>query len=127
MFDMCDSTVLTERNSSPAISGFVRRSTTSRAISSSRPVSAPTPSSPAGERFVRVPRERLPEVVAVSGSPYAEVGFALGPVEGEERVITVFSALDNLIKGGAGQAIQSLNLMLGLPEATELDELGPFP
>ncbi|HKY35369.1 MAG TPA: N-acetyl-gamma-glutamyl-phosphate reductase [Polyangiaceae bacterium] len=80
-----------------------------------------------GERFVRVPRERLPEVVAVSGSPYAEVGFSLGCVEGEQRVVTVFSALDNLIKGGAGQAIQNLNLMLGLPEATELDEIGPYP
>jgi N-acetyl-gamma-glutamyl-phosphate reductase len=80
-----------------------------------------------GERFVRLPRARLPEVVAVSGSPYAEVGFALGPVSGERRVLTVFSALDNLIKGGAGQAIQSLNLMLGAPEATGVDELGPYP
>ena len=80
-----------------------------------------------GERFVRLPQGRLPEVVAVSGSPYAEVGFALGPVLGERRVLTVFSALDNLIKGGAGQAIQSLNLMLGAPEATTLDELGPYP
>lgn len=81
----------------------------------------------AGERFVRLPQARLPEVVAVSGSPYAEVGFALGPVSGERRVLTVFSALDNLIKGGAGQAIQSLNLMLGAPEATGIDELGPYP
>ncbi len=79
------------------------------------------------EPFVRVPKERLPEVVAVSGSPYAEVGFALGPSEGETRLVTVFSALDNLIKGGAGQAIQSLNLMLGLPETTALSELGPYP
>ena len=54
-------------------------------------------------------------------------GFALGPVMGERRVLTVFSALDNLIKGGAGQAIQSLNLMLGAPEATGIDELGPYP
>jgi N-acetyl-gamma-glutamyl-phosphate reductase len=41
--------------------------------------------------------------------------------------VTVFSALDNLNKGGAGQAIQNLNLMLGAPEATSLDELGPYP
>ena len=81
----------------------------------------------AGERFVRVPRERLPEVVAVSGSPYAEVGISLGPVVEGQRVLTVFSALDNLIKGGAGQAIQNLNLMLGVNEATALDDLGPFP
>lgn len=81
----------------------------------------------AGERFVRVPKARLPEVVAVSGSPYAEVGFAPGGVAGESRLVTVFSALDNLIKGGAGQAVQSLNLMLGFDEATALDELGPYP
>ncbi|HEY6133572.1 MAG TPA: N-acetyl-gamma-glutamyl-phosphate reductase [Rubrivivax sp.] len=81
----------------------------------------------AAEPFVRLPKERLPEVVAVSGSPYAEVGFALGPVTGDLRLVTVFSALDNLIKGGAGQAIQSLNLMLGAAETTTLDELGPYP
>lgn len=81
----------------------------------------------AGERFVRLPEHRLPEVVAVSGSPYAEVGFSLGRAEGEQRTLSVFSALDNLIKGGAGQVIQNLNLMLGNPEVTELDEIGPYP
>lgn len=81
----------------------------------------------ADERFVRLPRERLPEVVAVSGSPYAEVGLSLGAPQDGQRVLTVFSALDNLIKGGAGQAIQNLNLMLGVDEATTLDELGPYP
>ncbi len=79
------------------------------------------------ERFVRVPQGRLPEVVAVSGSPFAEVGFTLGQVEGNERVLAVFSALDNLIKGGAGQAVQNLNLMLGVDEATTLDDFGAFP
>jgi N-acetyl-gamma-glutamyl-phosphate reductase len=95
----------------------------------------------ASEPFVRLPKQRLPEVVAVSGSPYAEVGFSLGPSADEmaplqglgagasspSKTATVFSALDNLIKGGAGQAIQNLNLMLGVPETTSLDELGPFP
>jgi N-acetyl-gamma-glutamyl-phosphate/LysW-gamma-L-alpha-aminoadipyl-6-phosphate reductase len=80
-----------------------------------------------GERFVKVPQQRLPEVVAVAGSPHAEVGFTLGPVAGDSRLLTVFSALDNLIKGGAGQAIQNLNLMLGVHEATTLDDFGPFP
>jgi LysW-gamma-L-alpha-aminoadipyl-6-phosphate/LysW-L-glutamyl-5-phosphate reductase len=81
----------------------------------------------AGEPFVRLPRGRLPEVVAVSGSPFAEVGFALGPSDGDQRVLTVFSALDNLIKGGAGQAVQNLNLMLGVDETTQLGDFGPFP
>jgi len=81
----------------------------------------------ASEPFVRLPRGRLPEVVAVSGSPFAEVGFTLGPSEGDQRVLTVFSALDNLIKGGAGQAVQNLNLMLGVDETTALSDFGPFP
>ena len=79
------------------------------------------------EPLVRVPRGRLPEVVAVSGSPRAEVGVVVGPVDGESRVVTVFSALDNLIKGGAGQAVQNLNLMLGVEETTTLDDFGQFP
>src|SRR5512134_3204276 len=55
-----------------------------------------------GAPFVRRPRKRLPEVVAVAGSNHAEVGFAVGPVAGERRTVTLFSATDNLIKGGAG-------------------------
>ena len=81
----------------------------------------------AGARFVRVPSRRLPEVVAVSGSNYAEVGFELGPVEGNERVVACFSAIDNLIKGGAGQAVQSMNIALGLDEATTLADAGGYP
>jgi N-acetyl-gamma-glutamyl-phosphate reductase len=81
----------------------------------------------AGERFVRVPAGRLPEVVAVSGSPHAEVGLSFGEVTGDRRLVTVFSALDNLIKGGAGQAVQNLNLMLGIDEATSLEDYGPYP
>jgi N-acetyl-gamma-glutamyl-phosphate reductase len=87
-----------------------------------------------GERFVVLPEKRLPEVVAVAGSNYAEVGFALGeprpsPAHGGEkrRPVTCVSALDNLVKGGAGQAIQNLNLMLGLEESLALGEPGAFP
>lgn len=80
-----------------------------------------------GEPFVRTPKKRLPEVVAVSGSNYAEVGFALGAPEGGTRTLACFSAIDNLIKGGAGQAVQSMNLALGLPEKTTLEDAGGFP
>jgi N-acetyl-gamma-glutamyl-phosphate reductase len=38
-----------------------------------------------------------------------------------------FSVTDNLIKGGAGQAIQSMNLMLGLDERTSLEDPGGYP
>lgn len=80
-----------------------------------------------GEPFVRLPKARLPEVVAVAGSNYAEIGFVLGPADGDTRLVTCFSALDNLVKGGAGQALQNMNLMLGLDERTALAEPGAFP
>lgn len=79
------------------------------------------------EPFVRIPRNRLPEVVAVAGSNYAEVGLTLGPKGDASRLVTVFSCLDNLVKGGAGQAIQNMNLMLGVPEITTLDAPGAYP
>ncbi len=81
----------------------------------------------AGEPFVRVPKKRLPEVAAVSGSNYAEVGLTVGPALNGRRTVTVFSALDNLIKGGAGQAIENMNLMLGLDEKASLADPGPWP
>jgi N-acetyl-gamma-glutamyl-phosphate reductase len=81
----------------------------------------------AGEPFVRVPRSRLPEVVAVAGSNYAEVGAVAGPERDGMRLVTTFAALDNLVKGGAGQAIQNLNLMLGLPETLTLEDPGGYP
>jgi len=80
-----------------------------------------------GERFVRRPQKRLPEVVAVSGSNYAEVGFEIGPVEDGRRTVACFSAIDNLIKGGAGQGIQNMNLVLGLDESLTLQDPGGYP
>jgi N-acetyl-gamma-glutamyl-phosphate reductase len=85
-----------------------------------------------GEPFVRVPQKRLPEVAAVSGSNYVEVGFALadeddGDDDGGGRTVVCFAVTDNLIKGGAGQAIQSMNLMLGLDEKLTLEDPGSWP
>ncbi len=80
-----------------------------------------------GEPFVRVPRKRLPEVAAVSGSNHAEVGVAAGPARAGRRTVTLFGATDNLVKGGAGQAIQNMNLMLGLDERASLADPGPWP
>jgi N-acetyl-gamma-glutamyl-phosphate reductase len=81
----------------------------------------------AREPFVRVPAKRLPEVAAVAGSNFAEVGVEAGPVENGTRVVTVLSAVDNLVKGGAGQSVQSMNLMLGLDERTALEDWGSWP
>jgi LysW-gamma-L-alpha-aminoadipyl-6-phosphate/LysW-L-glutamyl-5-phosphate reductase len=81
----------------------------------------------AAEPFVRFVEDRPAEVAAVSGSNYAEISFALGEPEGETRTLAVQAATDNLIKGGAGQAIQNMNLMLGLPETLSLEDPGPWP
>ncbi|MDB4960035.1 MAG: N-acetyl-gamma-glutamyl-phosphate reductase [Myxococcales bacterium] len=81
----------------------------------------------AREPFVRRPKTRLPEVVAVAGSNYTEVGFAVGAVLDGKRTVTCFSALDNLIKGGAGQAIQNMNLVLGCDEKASLEDVGNWP
>ncbi len=79
------------------------------------------------EPFVRRPTSRLPEVAAVAGSNYVEVGFAVSEPENGKRTVSCFSALDNLIKGGAGQAIQNMNLVLGLDETLSLRDPGSWP
>lgn len=81
----------------------------------------------AHEPFVRRPTTRLPEVAAVAGSNYAEVGFAVGEVVSGKRTVVCFSAADNLIKGGAGQAIQNMNLVLGIDERLSLEDPGGWP
>jgi N-acetyl-gamma-glutamyl-phosphate reductase len=81
----------------------------------------------AREPFVRVPVKRLPEVVAVKGTNYAEVGVQPGDVRDGKRTVACFGATDNLVKGGAGQAIQSMNLMLGLDERLTLEDTGGWP
>ena len=67
------------------------------------------------ERFIDYVEN--PSIRAVVGSNHAQVGArALG-----ENGIVAFGTLDNLVKGASGQAIQNMNLMLGLPEADGLD------
>ena len=55
----------------------------------------------------------LPEIQAVANTQYADLGFAL---DEETRRLVVVSVLDNLGKGAAGQAVQNMNLMFGLPQ-----------
>jgi N-acetyl-gamma-glutamyl-phosphate reductase len=63
-----------------------------------------------GERFVRVGKGTT-NVLHVRQSNYADLGVAA-----QGRTAIVFGALDNLVKGGAGQAVQCFNVMFGLPE-----------
>ncbi len=83
----------------------------------------------AKEPFVRVPEKRQPEVAAVSGTNFAEIGVQVGSdgAEAGKRVVACFAVTDNLIKGGAGQAIQSMNIMLGVDEKTSLEDPGGWP
>ncbi len=79
----------------------------------------------AGKPFVRIvrgPPMPYPDVKNVYGSNYAEVGFAL-----DERVgrLAMFAAIDNLMKGAAGTAVQNMNLMLGFKEDEGLRNLVP--
>jgi len=77
------------------------------------------------EPFVRVlPQGQLPNISQVRGSNYCDIGFALDERTG--RVIVV-ATIDNLVKGAAGQAVQNVNLMFGLPESLGLLSPPLFP
>jgi N-acetyl-gamma-glutamyl-phosphate reductase len=77
------------------------------------------------EFFVRVLGEgSLPNVAYVRGSNFCDIGLVSDPRTG--RVIVV-SAIDNLVKGAAGQAVQNMNLMLGFEEKAGLTGLPLFP
>jgi len=78
-----------------------------------------------GEPFVRVlPEGTFPSTAHVRGSNFCDIGIAVDDRTG--RVIIV-SAIDNLVKGASGQAVQNMNLMCGLPETLGLDFLPMFP
>jgi N-acetyl-gamma-glutamyl-phosphate/LysW-gamma-L-alpha-aminoadipyl-6-phosphate reductase len=67
---------------------------------------------------------RYPEPKAVAGTNYGEVGFEIDP--GNRRLV-VFSAIDNMMKGSAGQAVHAANIALGLEETAGLDFAGLHP
>ena len=80
-------------------------------------------SSYTGRRFVRL-LDRPPELTHAVGTNYALIHAAASD-DGRELQVSV--AIDNLIKGAGGQAIQAMNLALGLPEETGLTAVGVFP
>ena len=79
----------------------------------------------ADEKFVRVLGEGVcPETKWVEGSNYVDIGFKLDP---RTNRIVMMGAIDNLVKGAAGQAVQNMNLLFGLPESEGLELVPMFP
>lgn len=79
----------------------------------------------ADEYFVRLTKEGIfPETKWVKGSNFCDIGIKVDERTG--RVIVV-GAIDNMIKGAAGQAVQNMNIMFGLDEKTGLEDVSIFP
>jgi N-acetyl-gamma-glutamyl-phosphate/LysW-gamma-L-alpha-aminoadipyl-6-phosphate reductase len=81
------------------------------------------------EPFVRIARSargihRYPEPKILTGSNYCDVGFAADPAN---RRLVVIAAIDNLMKGAAGNAVQTMNVMYGWPETLGLEFAGLHP
>ena len=75
-----------------------------------------------GERFIRLLGNESPAIKNVRGTNFVEIGWA---VEGD--LVKVFVAIDNLVKGASGQAVQNFNIMVGFPEEQGLENLPLFP
>ncbi|NVM22562.1 MAG: N-acetyl-gamma-glutamyl-phosphate reductase [Desulfobacterales bacterium] len=78
----------------------------------------------ADKPFVRIcPPGRFPNTMHVKGTNYCDIGIKVAERTG--RLIIV-SAIDNLVKGASGQAVQNMNIMFGIPETAGLDQ-PPYP
>ena len=81
------------------------------------------------EPFVRIVKEqqgiyRYPEPKILQGTNYCDIGFEMDKITNR---LVVIAAIDNLVKGTAGQAVQAMNLMYGFPETMSLDFPGLHP
>ena len=77
------------------------------------------------EKFVRVlEKDACPETRWVEGSNFVDIGFKIEP---RTNRLIMMGALDNLVKGAAGQAVQNMNLLFGLPETEGLELAPMFP
>lgn len=82
-----------------------------------------------GEPFIRFVKYQkgpyqLPDPKIVMGTNFCDIGFELDP---HANRLVIFSAIDNMIKGAAGQGIQCLNIVLGVDEKTGLESTGFHP
>ncbi len=79
----------------------------------------------ADEKFIRIcPLGTYPNISSVCGSNYCDIGVEVDP---RTRRVILLSAIDNLIKGAAGQALQNMNLICSLPEASGLSIAPVYP
>lgn len=79
----------------------------------------------ADEKFIRVlEKDVCPETKWVEGSNYVDINFKIDVRTGR---IIMMGAIDNLVKGAAGQAVQNMNLMFGLKESEGLELIPMFP
>ncbi|MBF0559987.1 MAG: N-acetyl-gamma-glutamyl-phosphate reductase [Nitrospirae bacterium] len=79
----------------------------------------------ATEQFVNVLEEGVfPNIINVRGSNYCAIGLKVNKRTGTLIIVT---AIDNLVKGASGQAVQNMNLVMGFPETTGLESLALFP
>ena len=79
----------------------------------------------AGEKFVRVlERDVCPQTKWAEGSNYVDVNFKIDP---RTKRVIMMGAMDNLVKGAAGQAVQNMNLMFGQKESEGLELVPMFP
>ena len=77
------------------------------------------------EYFVRLLEPgAVPQTRWVEGSNFADVNFKIDPRTGR---VVMMGVIDNMVKGAAGQAVQNMNLMFGLPEETGLKQIPMFP
>ena len=78
-----------------------------------------------GEKFIRLLDENVcPQTRWVEGSNYVDINFKVDP---RTKRVVIMGAIDNLVKGAAGQAVQNMNLMFGLDEAQGLNLVPMFP
>jgi N-acetyl-gamma-glutamyl-phosphate reductase len=77
-----------------------------------------------GRPFIRLCDDiRLPDTKRVTGTNYCDIGFR---IDKRTRCLILISAIDNLVKGAAGQAVQNMNIMLGFEETAGLMSV-PYP
>ncbi len=77
------------------------------------------------EPFIRIlEKDRYPDIRNVRGNNICEIGIGINE---RTKTLIIVSAIDNLVKGASGQAVQNLNIMLGIEETTALNSLPVLP